>query len=36
MPKVGPEDDAFLQRVATLVSPYCLVGWDTHGERWEP
>jgi hypothetical protein len=39
--EVGPavvdsEDDAFLQRVAALVSPYCLVGWDTHGERWEP
>jgi len=29
-------EDEFLQRVATLVSPYCLVGWDTHGERWEP
>jgi hypothetical protein len=31
------EDDAgFLERVATLVSPYCLVGWDTRGEPWEP
>lgn len=29
-------EDAFLQRVATLVSLYCLVGWDTHGEQWEP
>jgi hypothetical protein len=31
------DDDAgFLDRVATLVSPYCLVGWDTGGEPWEP
>jgi hypothetical protein len=36
----GAEPDtaaqAFLERVATLISPYCLVGWDTGGERWEP
>jgi hypothetical protein len=32
----GRDEEAFLQRVATLVSPYCLVGWDTHGEGWEP
>jgi hypothetical protein len=25
-----------LARVAELISHYCLVGWDTHGERWEP
>jgi putative methionine-R-sulfoxide reductase with GAF domain len=30
------EDRAFLERVATLVSPYCLVGWDTGGARWDP
>jgi hypothetical protein len=30
------EDDAFLQRVATLISPYALVGWDTGGEAWAP
>jgi hypothetical protein len=30
------EDRAFLERVALLISPYCLVGWDTGGERWEP
>jgi hypothetical protein len=24
-------DEEFLQRVATLISPFCLVGWDTHG-----
>jgi hypothetical protein len=30
----GPANDVeekFLQRVATLISPFCLVGWDTHG-----
>ena len=32
----GSEDDAFLERVATIVSPYCLVGWDTGGEAWAP
>lgn len=32
----GDEDAAFLDRVAVLVSPYCLVGWDTGGETWEP
>jgi hypothetical protein len=30
------EDQAFLDRVALLISPYCLVGWDTAGEGWEP
>jgi hypothetical protein len=29
-------DPALLERVARLISPYCLVGWDTHGEAWEP
>jgi hypothetical protein len=28
------DDQAFLDRVATLVSPYCLVGWDTQGVPW--
>jgi hypothetical protein len=28
------DDGPFLQRVATLVSPYCLVGWDTQGVPW--
>ena len=32
----GTEDRPFLERVALLVSPYCLVGWDTGGEAWEP
>jgi hypothetical protein len=30
------DDRAAWERVATLVSPYCLVGWDTGGEGWEP
>ena len=29
-------DRSFLERVATLVSGHCLVGWDTGGESWEP
>jgi hypothetical protein len=28
------DDQPFLQRVATLISPYCLVGWDTQGVPW--
>jgi putative methionine-R-sulfoxide reductase with GAF domain len=32
----GPGDHAFLERVADLISPYCLVGWDTGGEAWSP
>jgi putative methionine-R-sulfoxide reductase with GAF domain len=32
----GPEDRTFLERVALLISPYCLVGWDTGGEAWSP
>ena len=34
--EVGTEDRAFLERVAVLISPYCLVGWDTGGEVWSP
>jgi hypothetical protein len=30
------EERAFLERVALLISPYCLVGWDTGGEAWSP
>lgn len=30
------ELDADLSRVAALLAPYCLVGWDTGGEQWEP
>jgi hypothetical protein len=25
-----------LARAASLIAPYCLVGWDTRGEEWEP
>ncbi len=30
----GDEDRIFLERVALLVSPHCLVGWDTGGVEW--
>jgi putative methionine-R-sulfoxide reductase with GAF domain len=29
-------DTALLERVAVLIAPYCLVGWDTGGEAWSP
>jgi GAF domain-containing protein len=32
----GVDDRAFLERVATLISAHCLVGWDTGGEGWAP
>jgi len=28
------EERSFLERLATLVSAYCLVGWDTGGVPW--
>jgi hypothetical protein len=37
--EIAPVDDRdgeFLERVTTIVSPYCLVGWDTGGEQWSP
>ena len=34
--KLGSDDRAFLERVALLISPHCLVGWDTGGEVWSP
>jgi hypothetical protein len=30
----GCDDRAFLERVALLISAYCLVGWDTGGVPW--
>ena len=33
---VAPEQRASLERAAALLSPYCLVGWDTGGEAWSP
>ena len=32
----SPEDRAQLERVAAILSPYALVGWDTGGEDWAP
>ena len=32
----SPTDQEFLERVAALVAPHCLVGWDTGGEIWAP
>ena len=32
----GAEDREFLERVALLISPHCLVGWDTGGKEWRP
>jgi len=32
----GCDDRAALERVATLISPWCLVGWDTGGVPWDP
>ena len=34
--ELDPEQRAFLERVVLLISPYCLVGWDTGGEAWSP
>ena len=28
-------DRAALERIAELLAPYCLVGWDTGGETWQ-
>ncbi len=30
----GQEDRAFLERVALLISPHCVVAWDTGGVTW--
>jgi hypothetical protein len=32
----GGVDPAFLERVATAIAPYVLLGWDTGGEAWVP
>jgi hypothetical protein len=34
--ELTPDDRTLLERVATLLSPYALVGWDTGGEEWTP
>jgi hypothetical protein len=32
----GEIDPGQLERVAVLVAPYALIGWDTGGQAWEP
>lgn len=32
---LGDEERHFLERVATLISPYSLVGWDKGGAAWQ-
>lgn len=34
--ELSAEERALLERVAVLLSPYALVGWDTAGEEWTP
>ena len=34
--ELAVDDAAFANRVATLISAYVLVGWDTAGEPWSP
>jgi hypothetical protein len=31
----GTADKQFLEQVATVIAPYCLVGWDTGGAAWD-
>jgi hypothetical protein len=33
---VATDDVAFAERLATLISAYVLVGWDTGGQDWAP
>jgi hypothetical protein len=33
---IATDDAALAERLATLVAPYVLVGWDTAGEPWSP
>ena len=32
----GTADEPALERVAELIAPLVLIGWDTRGEAWEP
>jgi hypothetical protein len=34
--ELDESDHALLEQVATIISPYALVGWDTGGETWAP
>jgi hypothetical protein len=33
---LSDDDPGLAARVAELVGPYVLVGWDTGGETWDP
>ena len=33
---LATDDAAFAARIAELIAPYVLVGWDTSGEPWAP
>jgi hypothetical protein len=33
---LADDDVDFAERVATVISAYVLVGWDTAGEPWSP
>jgi putative methionine-R-sulfoxide reductase with GAF domain len=35
-PDLSAVERAHHERVAELLAPYCLVGWDTGGEAWTP
>jgi hypothetical protein len=32
----GAPPQELLDRIATAIAPYALLGWDTRGEAWEP
>jgi hypothetical protein len=34
--ELAQEEIELLERVATIVAPFALVGWDTGGEEWTP
>ena len=34
--ELATDDVELVRRIATLISPYALVGWDTGGEAWTP
>jgi len=34
--ELATDDGELVRRIATLISPYALVGWDTGGEAWTP
>jgi len=32
---MGTHDTKLIERVAAVISPHCLVGWDTGGVDWD-